>query len=389
MQFSLHDLGLLDAPPEEEFDNLASLACEILDVPAAHVSILDRPRKRVFYKSQNGHPEELVQARELPMELTYCQHVALTETNVVVTDAREHPLLIGTPALANGPLAYLGIPIMAPCRTVVGGLCMMQPDVRVWSEAEIARAEKLAACVSDLIRLRAAMLTSERLRSEQRDFTYAISHDLLSPANTVRMIIDEIALEQDSLSGDARELIGEAVGTLDRMGRQIEDVLAYSRTLGQKTEGAPVDLNAVLAGILKDLRGVAEDKQARVSCGDLPVVQGNAMQLRALLQNLVANAMKFSRPGVTPQVRVWAQRCGMTADHMITVTDNGIGIAPENQSKVFELFSRLNLRDAYEGTGIGLTLCRRVAENHNGTISVQSDGLSGTSFTVRLPEAQI
>lgn len=389
MHFTLQELGLLDAPPESEFDNLSKLACDMLDVPAAHVSILDRARRRVFYKSQSGHPDELAQARELPMEVTYCQHVALTEANVVVPDAREHPLLRGTPALSEGqPLAYLGIPIVAPCRTVVGGLCMMQPDVREWTADEIVRASHLAACVSDLIRLRAAMLTSERLRREQRDFTYAISHDLLSPANTVRMIIDEVSLEQDKLSEDARDLIEEATGTLGRMGQQIEDVLAYSRTLGQKSANETVDLNLVLQDILSDLRGTIDTRGAVVEDARLPVVEGNPMQLRALLQNLIANAMKFARPGHPPHVRLEALKCAATGDNSISVTDNGIGIAPENQAKVFELFSRLNLRDSYEGTGIGLTLCRRVAENHNGSISVKSDGRTGTTFTVRLPEVQ-
>lgn len=385
MHFTLRELGLVDAPPEGEYDNLTSLACELLEVPVAHVSIADRANGRIFYKSQQGHPDELAVARELPMELTYCQHVALTGAPVVVEDARQHPLVQGTPAQAEGPLAYLGIPIEAPGCQVVGGLCMMQPTIRRWSDAEITRASKLAACVSDLIRLRAAMLTSERLRREQRDFTYSISHDLRSPANTVRMILDEIALERDRLSEDARMLIGEGIGVVDRMGEQIEDVLAYSRTVGNGIDRRAVELDGLMGDILADLRSTISEMHAVIDCGKLPRIEGDRMQLRALFHNLVANALKFSKPGVPPLVRIEAEFDRTASEHRISVSDNGIGIAPEHQDKVFELFSRLNLRDSYEGTGIGLTLCRRVAENHGGTVEIRSDGLSGCTFVVKLP----
>ena len=384
MLFTLQELGLLDAPPEPEFDKLCHLACDLLNVPAAHVSILDHERRRIFYKSQNGHTEALAKARGLPMEMTYCQHVALTEAPVVVADARMHPLIQTTYANVGGPLGYLGVPIRAPCGTVVGGLCLMQPRVRNWAEEEISRAENLAACASDLIRLRAAMLTSERLRLEQRDFTYSISHDLLSPANTVRMILDELTYE-DQLSADGRSLINEAAGTLQRMGKQIEDVLGYSRTLGQKIEFTSVNLDTMLTDILSDLKSAIEQRGAQVERGPLPMVRGDAMQLRALLQNLVANALKFARPGVPPTVRIGAERGAGRAELCLSVTDNGIGIAPADQTRIFELFGRLNLLDDYEGSGIGLTLCRRVAENHNGTVSLQSDGMTGTTFVASLP----
>ena len=199
------------------------------------------------------------------------------------------------------------------------------------------------------------------------------------------MILDELKYEEDRLTADARGLISEAVGTLGRMGQQIEDVLAYSRTLGQKIVFEPVNLEALLTDILSDLKSAIDQRGAAIKRGPLPVVQGNAMQLRALLQNLVGNALKFARPGVAPVVSISAERGAARGELCLAVADNGIGIARADQARVFELFGRLNLRDDYEGTGIGLTLCRRVAENHNGTISVQSDGKTGTTFSAQLP----
>lgn len=385
MHFTLEQLGLVDAPAEQEFDNLTCLASELLDVPVAHISVADHRRKRIFYKSQFGHPEELVAARELPMELTYCQHVALTSAPVIVSNAQVHPLLVGTPALSEGqPLAYLGIPVEAPGGKVIGGLCMMQPEERRWTRSEIGRAQKIAGCVSDLIRLKTAKLSSERLRREQREFTYAISHDLQSPANTLKMIFGELVHEGDALSSDARMFIEKGLETVQRMGIQVEDVLTYSRTVDMATRTDPVDLQELISGIVTDLSADIRAAAASIEYGELPVVHGDSMQLRMLFQNLIANALKFRHADRAHKVSINANP--IDRGQRITVRDNGIGIREEDQQKVFGLFNRLNLRDKYAGTGIGLSLCQRVAENHHFAIDVDSDGHSGTAFSMEFAE---
>ncbi len=385
MHFTLEELGLVDAPPEQEFDNLTRLASELLGVPVAHISIADQKNGRIFYKSQHGHPEELAHARELPMELTYCQHVALTSASVIVPDARIHPLLVGTPALSEGqPNAYLGIPIKAPGGKVIGGLCMMQPETRHWTDVEIATAKVIASCVSDLIRLKTAMLSSERLRREQREFTYAISHDLQSPANTLKMIFGELSLESEGMTNDARMFIDNGLATIQRMGIQVDDVLTYSRAVDSDTKEEPVDLHELMQGILADLSSDIQTAGTKVDCGNLPVVYGDPMQLRMFFQNLVANALKFRKSGTEHVVSI--KSISTNNAYRISVQDNGIGISPENQKKVFGLFNRLNLRDKYAGTGIGLSLCQRVAENHHVAIEIASDGRNGSEFSVEFPD---
>lgn len=384
MHFTLEELGLVDAPAEQEFDNLISLASELLKVPVAHFSVADTKSDRIFYKSQVGHPAELADARQLPMELTYCQHVALTGAPVIVPDARLHPLLVGTPALTDEqPLAYLGIPIEAPGGTIIGGLCMMQPDERSWTEAEIATAQKIASCISDLIRLRTAKLSSERLRREQREFTYAISHDLQSPANTLKMIFNELCFDSSELTDDARMFIDKGMETVQRMGIQVEDVLSYSRAVDAPTRKESVDLRALAAGILDDLESDIRMAGAKVEFGELPVVDGDPMQLRMMFQNLIGNALKFRHSDRQHVISLGAKP--IAGGYRITVSDNGIGIRQEDQAKVFDLFKRLNLRDKYAGTGIGLSLCQRVAENHDVAIQVESDGSTGTEFSLEFP----
>ena len=261
---------------------------------------------------------------------------------------------------------------------------MMQPESRHWTEAEIARAKVIAGCVSDLIRLKTAMLSSERLRREQRDFTYAISHDLQSPANTLKMIFGELSLESEGISSDARMFIDNGLATIERMGVQVQDVLMYSRTVDSDTKVEPVDLQVLMNGILCDLNSDIQAAGAKVECGDLPVIYGDPMQLRMLFQNLVANALKFRKSDREHMVSINA-RSGSNG-RRITVQDNGIGISQENQKKVFGLFNRLNLRDKYAGTGIGLSLCQRVAENHHVAIEIASDGCNGTEFSVEFPD---
>ena len=385
MHFTLRQLGLVDTPPEMEFDNLTSLAAELLRVPVAHVSILDREKRRVFYKSQHGHPDELASNRELPMELTYCQHVALNQEPVIVADASVHPLLKDTYALSEGqPLAYLGLPVCAPDGEVIGGLCMMQPDIRQWSESEIKSAKKLAACVSDLIRLKVAMLTSEGLRKEQRQFTYAISHDLISPTNTLLLILNEIEYCALDIGVDILDFVGTGKSIINRMKNQVEDVLAYSRSVNTIDSFEPVSLGHLIEEIMFELKADIDTSSANIIFDKLPEVVGNRMQLKALFQNIIGNALKYRVPCQHPIVTITCTQ-EPNCDYKIMVEDNGIGIAAKNKESIFNLFTRLHVQEEYAGTGIGLALCHRVAENHGGDISVESDGKSGSTFIVRLP----
>jgi signal transduction histidine kinase len=167
MQFTLEELRLLNSTSEEEYDNLTQLAARILQVPIAHVSVLDTEAGFVHYKSQTGHPAELAALGRLPMEQTYCQHVPLSGQAVIAPNAAEHPLLQEAARSAPDlPQAYMGIPIYTPDDEVVGGLCMMQPEPRAWTEDEITLAENFGRCVSDLIKYKAAVLTSERLHEQ-------------------------------------------------------------------------------------------------------------------------------------------------------------------------------------------------------------------------------
>jgi signal transduction histidine kinase len=225
--------------------------------------------------------------------------------------------------------------------------------------------------------------TLRQANREQAEFTYAISHDLKSPSNTITMLSDELEISLgEQLDVDAAELLSLIRMTSVRMGRLVDDVLAYSRCLDHQAPLAPVDLNQVLRDILEDLRFDIIRSGATITVADVPSVIGDQMQVKLLFQNLVANAIKYCAPGRPPRVLITAK---IQPTHVrVTVSDNGIGIAPQHFERIFTLFQRLHTYDTYPGSGIGLALCKRIAANLGGELSLTSRQGVGSSFSIAL-----
>lgn len=385
-RYSLSQLGLVDSDPEAPFDNLTALAASMLGAPVSLVSIVEFGHDRQFFKSQRGVPEPWASRRQTPLSHSFCQHVVRENAPLVVENAPEHPLVRDNRAIPElGVTAYLGVPIYDPVGIPVGALCVIEGQRRAWSEANLETLSKLAACVSDAIRLKAEIMAGEELRAEQREFTYAISHDLRAPANTLHLLLNELtALRDGDADEDVAELLALSQNTIARMGCMIDDVLNYTRVIGGDPQLEPVDLAVLVGEILEDLKGDIRCAGGSVEVGDLPVYTGNRMQLRVLLQNLIANALKFRKPGVAPVVSIGAGIAPQSSHLRLVVTDNGIGIAAENHEKVFKLFQRLHVREEYPGTGLGLSLCQRIARNHGGEITLRSALGEGSEFTVLL-----
>ncbi len=385
MEFSLSELGLVDAPPTPEYDNLTKLASQLLDAPVSLVSVVDFENDRQFFKSHLGLAEPWATRQETPLSHSFCQHVVRKGSALVVSNAPEHPLVKDNLAIPDlGVIAYLGVPFHTPDNQPAGALCVIQGEPRAWTEKEVSSLTQLASCVTDAIRLQAALLTSEQLRKELHDFTYAISHDLKSPANTMNLLLKEI--QEEELGDDGRFLIDCGIATSERMSQQIEDILAYTRAVEQKEQMELVDLNKLIDDIASDLTGALKSVDAVLKRDELPNVFGNRFQLKSLFQNLIENALKFRMPDRKPIVSITSSINTIKKYDEIGVTDNGIGIADEHQGKIFGLFSRLHVREEYPGTGIGLALCNRVCSNHKGTLSVSSQQGVGTVFTVTLPQ---
>jgi PAS domain S-box-containing protein len=240
--------------------------------------------------------------------------------------------------------------------------------------------------------LNAQLAASNR---ELSHFAYIASHDLQEPLRTVASYLQLIERRyKDKLDDAGREFIDFAVDGANRMQGLIRDLLEFSRVQTQGMPFAEVDLDAVLAEVVADLKTGIEETGAAVTHDPLPVILGDAGQLRRLLLNLIGNAIKY-RGEAAPRIHVSARRIedseigrpGTAPDKgwLISVSDNGIGIEAQYFEKVFQLFQRLHTREKYPGTGLGLALCKRIVERHGGAIWVESTPGGGSIFHIALP----
>ena len=220
---------------------------------------------------------------------------------------------------------------------------------------------------------------------EQAEFTYALSHDLKTPINTIDMFLQTLLEDfEDVIDDEALELIHIASETADRMKQLIDDVLEYSRVVDHTFQAEAVDLSRLIEEITVDQQSAFAAAEAELVVGDLPMVRGNQFQLRVLMTNLLSNALKYRAKDRKPQIRVHAEQDPEGLKVCVAVSDNGIGIREDRQAHIFELFKRLHTFDEFEGSGIGLALCKRVAENHGTEISVTSEEGAGSVFSIWL-----
>ena len=238
----------------------------------------------------------------------------------------------------------------------------------------------------------------EQSNRELQDFASVASHDLQEPLRKIQAFGDLLRSQYGPLLPEAgQEYLQRMQNAAGRMQTLINDLLAFSRVTTKAKPFVTVDLNQVVREVLSDLEVHIERVSGQVQCDRLPTIEADPLQMRQLLQNLISNSLKFHQLNITPQITIHAQACqsqsafgdgAETEAYQILVADNGIGFDEKYLDRIFTVFQRLHYRNEYEGTGVGLAICRKIAERHRGAITATSKLGEGSTFMITLPVRQ-
>ena len=265
-------------------------------------------------------------------------------------------------------------------------------------EDEIGRVDQAFHTMATALRRRTADLNASN--RELQDFAAVASHDLQEPLRKIEAFGSRLKTKYDQvLDEPGRDYLARMLAATVRMRRLINDLLSFSRVTTKARAFVTVDLAEVAQEVVSDLEGRMFDTGGRVEVGALPTIEAEPLQMRQLLQNLIGNGLKFHRQGEPPVVRIEGRLLDTSDPHAegpapgprrceIQVQDNGIGFEEVYSERIFELFQRLHGRDEYEGTGMGLAICRKIVTRHGGTISAHSAPGQGATFIVTLAVTQ-
>ncbi|WP_137291734.1 MEDS domain-containing protein [Natronorubrum halophilum] len=369
---------------EEKTQRLFELGCDRFGLELGVLARIDPTNDSLEVEAVSGEHEHLRPGAQAPLSETYCRLTVDDEEIADVTAPADQGF--------EGTIAYdeFGIETYLGTRIELEGsldrtffFVSSESRDRPFSDAEETFHHLMGQWMKYELereqRERALEASNERLEQ----FAYAASHDLQEPLRMVTSYLQLIEQRNgDALDADGEEFLEFATDGANRMRSMIDGLLEYSRVETQGDPLEPIKLDDVLEHVLEDLQIRIEEHDAEITVEELPRVLGDASQLRQVFQNLLSNAITYSGDE-PPRVRVDARRRGQEWE--ISVRDEGIGIAPEDQDRVFTVFDRLHSLEEYEGTGIGLALCQRIVERHGGDIRVDSEPGEGSTFTLTLP----
>ena len=236
----------------------------------------------------------------------------------------------------------------------------------------------------------------QRSNRELEEFAFVASHDLQEPLRKIQAFGDRLQQKFSSELGESgSDYVLRMQAASGRMSALIDDLLSFSRVTTKQRPFAHVDLNEVMHGVMDDLDFAIEEQNAQVRIDLLPEIDADASQMAQVFMNLLANSLKFHLAGKPPRITITCEgnvRSPLMDDDRqwccLRFADQGIGFEPQYAERIFSLFQRLHGRDEYSGTGIGLSLCRKIIERHGGTITAQSESGTGAVFTIYLPMSQ-
>lgn len=277
---------------------------------------------------------------------------------------------------------YISLTSLYPKLPTVGMIVTDLSERKVFEEQIKEKAEQLELKNAEL----------EKMNKELESFAYISSHDLQEPLRKIQTFVTYINEKEDqNLTFKGKETFHRVVLAAKRMQTLINDLLAYSRSNAANQIFERNDLNAIIEEVKDDLKEEIKEKRAVINVSELCVADVIPFQFRQMMHNLIGNALKFSRADIPPNIKIYGEllpKCDLLdqakACHL-TITDNGIGFEQQYSEKIFQVFQRLHGKADYEGTGIGLSIVKRIVENHNGVITVESKPDQGTRFDIYFP----
>lgn len=387
---ALRQYGVLDGVERRELTALVSLAAQVCGVPMATLNLITASEQhQIASFGFTGSVTDRVDAM--------CDVVLHDSEPVVLADAslderyRDNPWVTGDAHVRF----YATHQLVAPGDVAIGTLCVFDSEPRELDDDQRAQLAELAERVVDVlelemrsrrlahsvVRLQDSERELVRSNAELADFAAQVSHDLRSPLTA---ILTTHELLEDALADDADEargLLRRATDAARRMVGLVDGMLSYASAGGSRTHSA-VDLGALLGHVADDLADLLLGSV--LTAGPLPVVRGDELQLRVLLQNLVENAVKFARPGAPAAIEVIAEPSPLGV--RVSVIDHGVGLPAEHTEELFEAYRRAAGTDGVDGTGLGLATGRKIVAAHGGRIGLEPTPGGGATAWFELPD---
>lgn len=373
---------IVGALPEPDLQGLVELAATVCGVSTAVINIIDD-------RAQHQVAAVGVQAASCSIEDSMCAAVLVDPRRVVVPDAREDPRFRDN-AFVTGVIAavrfYASSPLITPSGVAIGTLCVFDDEVGELSDASARALDLLAHQVIDVLELRRLGRDLAESNSQLEQFATQVSHDLRNPLTALSGFLELAADSPEMIDAPrAARSLARAESAASRMTSMVTDLLDFARMGGARPHFTSVDVGEVVDEVLEDLDGAVVDAGAEIVVEASTVVRADDTLLRVLLQNLIANAVKFTvAAGRTPRVFVTVQE--MPDGWRLLVDDNGEAVDPTLRDRMFEPMQRGHDAEV-QGLGIGLATCRRIAHAHGGHIGLDESPAGGTRAWVVLPAA--
>ena len=398
-----HNIILGDLVAGKPFQEVLDSLCEKMEKYSegllSSILILDKSKKFLQHGSAPSLPAGYVRKMSQVVpgpKVGSCGTAAFLKRTIVVENISLDPLWEDYKeiALEYGHKACWSIPIMDFEENVLGTFAVYYTQPRKPTPAEmelIKTSANLAALaihnhnVKDDLKNYAEEL--KRSNSDLRDFAHIASHDLQEPLRKISIFSDRLQEAKSQLSEQHRDYLSRMGNAAHRMQALIDDLLQLSQITAKGKPFKKVDLSEISREVIEDLETRLTETQGKITLGDLPILDADPSQMRQLLQNLIENTLKYHKPDIPPVIHLDCQP-GQNGCWEISVHDNGIGLDEKFSERIFVPLERLHGRSAYEGTGIGLAICKKIVSRHGGRITVKSQLGEGSTFTITLPKSQ-